>query len=287
MKRRTILALPALALPCAARPAERFAHGLLWRVGRKGGPSSHVFGTIHDPRVAPPPEARTAFADAKSLLVEFLPDAHARERFLEAGLLSDGRTLDQLIGPEDFALAAEQLAPIGLDRAVVKRLKPWAALLSLRAPDSGDAPSMDVQLVAAARARRLVVEPLESVEEQVFIFDEFPMEVQVALLKHSLTHRDELIALGERTAQAYRGADLAAIARLREDFARRYPEITAYHAAMTRRMVHDRSVVMAYRMQRELRRGSAFVAIGALHLHGQKGVLALLEADGYRAARVL
>jgi uncharacterized protein YbaP (TraB family) len=55
---------------------------------------------------------------------------------------------------------------------------------------------------------------------------------------------------------------------------------------MTKRVVHDRSVVMAFRMQRELRRGAAFVALGALHLYGDKGVLALLEADGYRSTRV-
>jgi len=42
-------------------------------------------------------------------------------------------------------------------------------------------------------------------------------------------------------------------------------------------------VVMAFRMQRELRRGRAFVALGALHLYGERGVLALLEADGYKA----
>jgi uncharacterized protein YbaP (TraB family) len=39
-------------------------------------------------------------------------------------------------------------------------------------------------------------------------------------------------------------------------------------------------------MQRQLRRGEAFVALGALHLYGAKGVLALLEADGYRVQRV-
>jgi uncharacterized protein YbaP (TraB family) len=51
-------------------------------------------------------------------------------------------------------------------------------------------------------------------------------------------------------------------------------------------VVHDRNVVMAFRMQRELRRGNAFIALGALHLYGTDGVLARLEADGYRAARV-
>ena len=85
--------------------------------------------------------------------------------------MTDGRTLEELIGREDFARAVEQLSPIGLERQFVNRLKPWVVLLNLRAPGSADAPTMDAQLVAAARERRLPVEPLEGVEEQVFAFD--------------------------------------------------------------------------------------------------------------------
>jgi uncharacterized protein YbaP (TraB family) len=128
---------------------------------------------------------------------------------------------------------------------------------------------------------------IEGVEEQIFTFDELPMEAQVALLKHSLAHRDELAELGERTLEAYLARDLQAIWRLREEFAARHAEIAVYQAALTKRIIHDRSVVMAFRMQRELRRGNAFVALGALHLYGDKGVLALLEQDGWRARRVL
>ena len=40
---------------------------------------------------------------------------------------------------------------------------------------------------------------------------------------------------------------------------------------MTKRVIHDRNVVMAFRMQRQLRRGDAFVALGALHLYGEQG----------------
>jgi uncharacterized protein YbaP (TraB family) len=128
---------------------------------------------------------------------------------------------------------------------------------------------------------------IEGVEEQIFTFDELPMEAQVALLKHSLAHRDELAALGERTLEAYLAGDLREVWRLREEFAARHGEIAAYQALLTKRVIHDRSVVMAFRMQRELRRGNAFVALGALHLYGEKGVLALLEQDGWRARRVL
>lgn len=69
-------------------------------------------------------------------------------------------------------------------------------------------------------------------------------------------------------------------------FTARHAEVAAYQAALTKRVIHDRNVVMAFRMQRELRRGNAFVALGALHLYGDRGVLALLEQDGYRARRV-
>ena len=293
MKRRAFLAaaLTSVAAPAYAAARERFARGLLWRVEKAGVAPSHVYGTIHvpDARLARlPAPVRQRFDAAKSLMLEFVPDPYSRERFLEAAMFMDRQTLQDKIGAQDFERAVEELAPIGLAREVVNRLKPWGALINLRDPKrADDAAPLDRQLLDLARARRMPTEQIEGVEEQIFTFDEFPMESQVALLKHSLAHRDELVMLGERTMEAYLARDLAAIWRLREAFAARYPEIAAHQALMTKRVVHDRSVVMAFRMQRELRRGSAFVALGALHLYGQKGVLALLEADGYPARRVL
>lgn len=291
MKRRAFMvALPALALPALATE-KRFDRGLLWRVDKLGVAPSHVYGTIHvtDARLAElPPLVRKRFDGAKSLMLEFVPDAYSRERFLEASMFLDRQTLAEKIGPADFERALEQLQPIGLPREVVNKLKPWGVLLNLRNPKRAEqgAP-LDSQLLELARARRLPFDQIEGVEEQIFTFDEFPMESQVALLKHSLAHRDELVELAERTLEAYLAGDLAGIWRLREQFVARHPQIAAHQAVMTKRVVHDRSVVMAFRMQRQLRRGAAFVALGALHLYGEKGVLALLEADGYRAERVL
>jgi uncharacterized protein YbaP (TraB family) len=291
MNRRGFLLSSLLlsAVPAWAARDERFARGLLWRLSKKGVAPSHVFGTIHvaDPRLAElPPAVRRAFGGAKSLMLEFMPDAYSRERFLEAALFLDHQTLEQKIGTEDFQRAVEHLQPIGLSREFVNRLKPWSVLLNLRSSAGKDGSPLDAQLFALARARRIPLLQIEGVEEQIFTFDEFPMESQVALLKHSLTHRDEAVVLADRTLDAYLARDLAAIWELREKFIARHPEIAAHQAVMTKRVVHDRSVVMAFRMQRELRRGAAFVALGALHLYGDKGVLALLQEDGYRSTRV-
>jgi uncharacterized protein YbaP (TraB family) len=298
MNRRGFLlcaaALAALPEPAAAA---RFERGLLWQVQRGTAPPSHLYGTIHvaDPRLdALPAPVRKAFDGSKSLMLEFLADGYAKERFLEAALFTDGQTLEEKIGAEDFERALELLAPIGLPREFVNKLKPWGVLLNLRTMGektgdkalAGAAAPLDARLAALARDRRMPLGQIEGVEEQIFTFDECPMQSQVALLKHSLAHRDELLELGSRILEAYLARDLAAIWRLREAFAARHPEIAPHQAVFTQRVVYDRSVVMAFRMQRELRRGNAFIALGALHLHGSRGVPALLEADGFKARPV-
>lgn len=290
MRRRDFLAAGlALAAPAWSAAPERFGKGLLWRVAREGAAASAVYGTIHvaDPRLeALPAPVRAAFERAKSLMLEFLPDAYANERFTEAAMFLDRQTLEEKIGREDFERALAQLQPIGLSREFVNKLKPWGVLLNLRDPRGARGATPDARLAAMARARRMPVLQIEGVEEQIFTFDELPMDAQVALLRHSLAHREELQELAERTLEAYLAGDLQGIWRLRQQFAARHAEIARYQAALTKRVVDDRNVVMAFRMQRELRRGNAFVAVGALHLYGEKGVLALLEQDGWRARRV-
>jgi uncharacterized protein YbaP (TraB family) len=269
VRRRGLLAAAlALALPAGLRAAARFDAGLLWRIESAGAEPSHVFGTLHagDPRLGRLPGAvLAAFDGARALMLEYVADAYARERFLEAAMYLDGRTLEQAIGAEDFERAVAALAPIGVSREFIRKVKPWGVLLNLRlSRQPSGAPSPDAQLFALARERRMAVSQIEHVEEQVFTFD----------------------ALAERTLRAYLARDLRGLWDAQQDYARRHPEIAAPHAELVKRVVLDRSVVMAYRMQRELRRGRAFVAVGALHLYGARGILALLEEDGYSVRRV-
>jgi uncharacterized protein YbaP (TraB family) len=286
---RLALAAAALIIGASLQAGERFEKGVLWRVSKEGVAPSYVYGTMHvaDPRLADlPTPVRKAFAGAHSLVVEYVADGYERARFLEAATFLDRQTLTDKIGRADFSLAFEALKPIGLAEEFVDKLKPWGVLVNLRAAGSGVGRSPDAQLHALARERRMPLVPMEGVEEQVFVFDEFPMESQVALLKHALAHRAELEAIAEQTLQAYLLRDVGAIWRLHEQFAARHPGIADHHARFTQRVVFDRSVVMAFRMQRQLRKGHAFVALGVLHLYGPKSVLALLEQDGYRVTRV-
>ena len=293
-RRNLLLAAAALATPAAlgfpVRAAdERFAHGLLWRLDGPRG-KGHVFGTFQAPEErlgALPAEVRRAFDGAGSLVVENAPETYASDRFRRAATFDGERTLAQVLGAQDFERAALALQPLGLPREVLNRLKPWAVLLNLGLPGGAQASPPDARLAALAEARGVPVEALEGLEEQIFIFDEFPMDAQVALLRHGLANPNELAEVAERTLQAYQRGDLAGISRATEDQRARNPALAPHFDALTKRVLHDRSVVMAHRMQRSLRRGDAFIALGALHLYGAKGVLALLEKSGYHVTRVL
>jgi len=282
-------AMLALAWATSVDAHERFAKGVLWRVTKAGIAPSHVYGTMHvaDARLAQlPAPVRRAFDGARTLTIEYLAQGHDSERFLEAATFPDRQTLVEKIGPEDFARVLEALGPLGLGPEFVNKLKPWGALLNLRHRRAGEGASPDAQLQALALQRRMPLHPMEGVEEQVFVFDEFSMESQIALLKHALAHREELESISERTLQAYLARDLAGIWRIQEEFAARHPRIAHHHATFTKRVVFDRSVVMAFRMQRQIRKGNAFVVLGVMHLYGPRGVLALLQQDGYGVSRV-
>jgi len=69
----------------------------------------------------------------------------------------------------------------------------------------------------------------------------------------------------------------------RADLARFEP---ADAALLDSRVLLDRNRRMAQRMARRLFEGNAFIAVGALHLPGDGGVLQLLQQQGYTVTAV-
>jgi uncharacterized protein len=278
------------AAQAAGDAAHRFSHGLLWRVSREGVPPSYVFGTIHvpDPRVldVPAPVGR-ALERSRRLYVETLLGAREEARFFEAAQFEDGRRLEPLIGADAYARVAAELRRRDVPDDVIARIKPWAALVNLTVlPEGYGSVTLDQKIAAVARGRGARVLGLEGIEEQIAVFDRIPLDTQVELLRHALAHRDELAALIEPTVRAWMRRDLAGIHAVSERLETRYPEMAAHYRILFRSVVENRSVVMAHRLFIPLREGRAFVAVGADHLYGERGLLALIAEQGYRVTRV-
>ena len=274
----------------AAKAQARFSRGLLWRVSKPGVAASHVFGTIHiaDPRVLliPDPVMR-ALAQAKSYAMEIQFNPAVEARFFEAAQFEDGRRLEPIIGPEAYAQVRASLRLREVPEEIIARLKPWAALVNLTVtPEDYDPFTLDQKLHALARARRLPTFGLEGIEEQIAVFDGIPFDTQVALLKHGLAEREHFVGLIEPAIQAWLKRDLALLDAVHERTVTRFPQMEEHYRVLTRHIVANRSVVMAHRLFLPLARGRVFVAIGADHLYGEKGVLRLLQKQGYRITPV-
>lgn len=287
---RVAVASLLLLAGAVAEAAGRFDHGLLWQVSRPGVKASHIFGTVHlpDVRLLPLPDpVLEAFAKARSFGLEHYPDEQAGLRFFEGGQFEDGRRLDQIIGDASFRRLEALTARWGFPPEVLLRMKPWAALLAVTTMGEADGvPSVDQELFLRARVRRLPIDALDSVEEQIAVFDGIPEASQVALLRFSIEYHGQLHRVAERTLLAYLRRDLVGLSRAGWPLEAQDPTITRHQGVLEKKVIQDRSVVMAYRMQPQLRRGGAFIAIGAMHLYGEKGIPALLEKEGWRVRRV-
>ena len=272
----------------AATPRATTDAGRLFRIAKAGVPDSFVLGTIHtaDARVAviEKPVA-AALARSRTLAVELVPEAH------DAQLLeleqSDGERLDALVGRDAYARLRAELLARDVPAAAVERLKPWAAMLKVaRSAPGQPAPALDDLLFSEARKQRINILPLELLEEQIAAFDTIPREAQLALLMHALDHRAALEANTEATTAAWLRGDLGALSRIALHADGPFAAMRPHYAQLVAHIIHGRTALMHHRLFMPLRSGRVFVAIGALHLHGEKGLLALLRKDGYRATRV-
>ena len=276
-----------LAFPAGA---ERYTHGLLFEIKRDGAPASYVFGTLHssDPRVVDlPSPVRDAFGHARRLAVESVLSEAQASTFLEQAQYTDAHRLSDDFDAATVDRIREALGTLAPSATVFERLKPWAILLLLSRPRGEDGtPALDQQLVSEARTRHMLVLGLELPEEQASAFDAIPIESQVALVRYALDRRETVLADQERALRAWRDRDLEGLAVLLREPGRRDAKLAPHLAELKRHLIDDRSALMAHRLFLPLREGRIFVAVGALHLYGDRGLLALIAEQGYRVRRL-
>ena len=280
----------ALAAAGAHDAVAGFDAGRLWRISRPGVPDSYVLGTIHvaDPRVsAIAPPVADALAKTRSLAMEIVPGPVFADELDGLETLENGARLEPLVGPDAYARLRVELMIQGLKEETIERLKPWAALLRITRPEAAsDARSLDENLFVAARTRRMRVYSLEAAEEQAASFDTIPVDTQVALLDRALSRRDSPLAVTEPAIDAWLRGDLRGLARLPAKAAEREPSMRVHYERLVRHIIRDRTALLHHRLFMPLRSGGVFVAIGASHLQGSEGLLAMLLRDGYRVTRV-
>jgi len=271
----------------AALPSSGPAHGLLWEISSPGSSPSYLFGTIHSEDagvIGLAPAVERAFTGSRQVILEVNLDADAMVAGSTAMLLSDGQRLSEIVGKSLFEQTAAALRTRGIPDAVTEHMKPWAAATALSMPVPETGRVLDVVLFQRAQQAGKPLHGLETIAEQLEVFDGLPLEDQVGLLRETVEQVAGLDAMLAELLAAYKQQDLAAMVAINEAAMAGDQRLAG---EFQRRLIVDRNHRMADRMEPWLQQGGAFVAVGALHLPGEEGLISLLRQRGYSVRAVI
>ncbi len=277
---------PPLARTAPATTPIPYGEGLLWKVERGSAPVSHLFGTMHvsDPEIIDLPEpVQTAFDGSRSLVLEARFDAEGIAEFATLMHYDEGTELATQMSAPLYARTQELLQRYGIPPAVARIMRPWAAFVTLNQPVGNIGLPLDLMLMHNAMLLGLPVHGLETLREQADVLASFSLADQIALLHDTVCYFNQIQLDIDELKRLYVDRDLGAIVRLAQQYPGRDPGLGKRAAAA---IIDRRNDLMAARMRTYLDGGGAFIAVGALHLPGEGGVLTLLVRQGYRITRV-
>jgi len=281
-------AVCADAQPGAAPPAageSRYGQGLLWRIEHEGRRSSYLFGTIHlsgEDVLDLPPEVRVAFDGSGGFVMETLPDEADLAELSKMMFYPRDGSLRALVGPGLFELAAGHLVHHGITGALADHMRPWAAYMTLSFPPQDGGQALDLYLMEQARAQGKELFGLETMLEQVEILSGMEEEQQVRMLRDTACNYEQIQREIQDMKRLWLARDLDGLVRVMNS----YSDSSIASRELLERLLYARNRRMAARLQTHLRRGNVFIAVGALHLPGEEGILALLKKRGYRISAV-
>lgn len=284
----------------AEAAAVAFGQNLLFKLEKSGVEPSYLFGTMHitDPRVvALPKSAQDAFDQTDTVAIEsteILDPAQAQITLMskpELTMFTGSERLSDYLGEDDKKMLAEGLAQRGLQLALIDRMKPWLLTGMLALPEcefarkqAGEA-FLDLALAQSAKAQGKTLIGLESLIEQFDAMASLPMKFHVQGLVDTIALGDTVDDVLETMIILYTEGKIGTVWPMLRATSEQYgistPEAVAGYAQFEETMVTTRNLTMLERSLPILENGNAFIAVGALHLPGEKGLAQLYENAGY------
>ena len=259
---------------------------------RSDGTDIWLLGSVHylrDEDYPLPDVIEDLYRRADSLVMELdlddLDPLAVQGSFMQAGVLPDASSLRNVIDEEIYDLTAARAAEFGLPIALLERLEPWLVALTLT--DLGmtrlgyhSSQGLEQYLLRRSDEDDKPIIGLESLDDQIGIFDELSWRDQEALLMQTLTDLEAPEENMTRLLDAWRDGSLDELAaELSADFDDMPDLETALVSARNRRWVVT--------LEQLLREGGRYlVVVGALHLVGEDNVIDLLSERGLDVTRV-
>jgi uncharacterized protein YbaP (TraB family) len=289
---KRILALLALwcafAAPAAAQSAGRH---FLWKVEDAQHRTAFLLGSLHvlTPDYYPlSPVIDGAFARSRTLVEEIdldeTSDPTQMMAAMSRALLTDGRSLEQLVTPATYQELTKRASAAGVPMMALQRMKPWLAAITLMAPAlqaaglSGEY-GVDRHFFERAKTAGMARRGLETLAYQLDRFDRLSPALQEDMLKSTMAELDTYVDKVSELARAWASGDVRSLER----------ELLAAFAESRElydRLLLERNQNWLPHIDRCLEQDAAcFIVVGAAHLVGPDGLPTLLTRRGYRVTQ--
>jgi uncharacterized protein len=283
MYRKFLLFLP---LFLAALPGVR-AQSLLWEISGKGlAHPSYLFGTIH--MICPEdffltPAMKDKFAQARTVYMEInLDDPSAPMKLMGMIQFKKGQKLSDLFDSSDYkGLGQFVHDTLKMDLHFFERFKPLMlySMMSSKMLPCAKEQAYETEFVEMAKDQGKPIKGLETMEEQVAIFDSIPGKEQANMIMDMVRHYDSEKLDFHRMVGFYKAQQVDSLYRMLEES----PDTKLDQDLLLDRRNRKWVPLIAAAM----RQGSCFIAVGAGHLGGPHGLLSLLKKQGFSVKPVL
>jgi uncharacterized protein YbaP (TraB family) len=233
-----------------------------------------------------PAQLERAYAASRTVVMEVdlddMDPLEAVQFVTSRGTLPEGETLEDVVGSPGYAKVVKLASSLEVPEAVISKLEPWAAAMVLTQfalMKTGYDPQLgiDMQLAGRARADGKTVDGLETVIDQLGIFDGRSVDEQKKFLLESADDAPLLSDDLRRLIIAWRAGNLQALEKeLNKERATAPGLYDELLGARNRKWLPKIEALLA---QDE----DVLVVVGALHFVGHDGLLELLAKDGHKA----
>lgn len=278
---------PAKTAAAKAQPTAS-AKSLLWEISGNGlKQPSYLYGTYHllnDSYLNTVPDVKERFNKSKAVVIETEIDS-AKMMQLGAKMIMPDNKLSALLSPEDFALVGQELKKsFGFDLAMVEQMKPMTLLLMLSLTEyqkmevlkQYKGQPLDGYFADQGRKDGKRIHTLETMEQQFdLLYSHHPLDKQAEQLVAYVKHKEKALEISDRLVDLYFTKDLPAMWAISEE----YNELTG--GGDMSYMVDDRNKDWMTKLPAIMKEQPTFIAVGALHLPGENGLIQLLQRAGY------
>jgi uncharacterized protein YbaP (TraB family) len=267
--------------------AQQLENSTLWKISGNGlEKSSYLFGTIHITCDATlDQDVKKALDETTQLVLELDMDDPSMPTKLMTGMyMKDGKTLKDFVSTEDFvAIDSLFINQAGMSINMMQNIKPFF-LSSMLYPKMIDCPmeSFELELMKVTKEQNEEVFGLETIEEQLQVFETIPYEDQVAdLIRMAKDNLEYDKATFADLLDVYKSENITAMLDMMDDETN---QTTAKHQDI---LLKNRNIKWISKIEEFTKQQSTFFGVGAGHLAGVYGVIKLLRKAGFTVSAVL